>query len=290
MICQATYSSLDAIPEALRDEFTQVNGKWQLKEEAIPGVGSLFNSALAANEQKAVGQVKTRNERIRALEEENNTLKDRASVLDQPGHKVLSPEDSRSFEAYTTLGAPEEIKAKLTELPKLSQKVLQFETKENLGQIVKVGSGINLDVLADWAATSEAEGLSFFVKSVEQIDTKGNKTNVEVPYARIEKLADGKTTVSEKELLPFAKETLPEWKYAALTTASNGSEGDNKILQKTIINNGGVKIPNLGSARKAPSGEPDKKKPVDTFNEQRANRPSPFAKPIAPATGMGIVK
>ena len=116
MICESQYDSLEAIPETLRGEFEQINGKWQLKQSAIPGVGPLFNSALAANEARAVGQVKTRNEKIRGLEEENNQLKDKLSVLDSPGNKVLSKADADTFDTYTALGTPTEIQKKLEKL------------------------------------------------------------------------------------------------------------------------------------------------------------------------------
>lgn len=273
MICQATYDSLEAIPEALRDEFHQVNGRWELKADAIPGVGPLFNKALAANEQKAVGQVKTRNERIRALEEENNSLKDRIATVDIPGAKILSPEDAKTFDALVALGTPKEIKEKLDKLPELEGQVAKVEMAKSIGEVAAAG-GINTDVLTDWAMSSEASHLKFFTKTVEQSDTKGVKTEVQVPYVRIEKSEGGKTKVEEKELLPFAKEALPEWKYAALTAVPEAGK-----VQSPARPTGpaGVKIPDLGSARKASEAGANRKRPVEIANEQRAARPSPFA-------------
>lgn len=290
MICQASYDSLEAIPEALREEFVQINGKWQLKETAIPGVGQLFNSALAANERKAVDQVKKRNEKIVELTEENNTLKDKLAVIDTPGSKQLSKEDAESFDKYTKLGTPKEIETKLTQYTELSEKVTKFETTETLSKIATATNGLNADVLSDWATSKEAEGLSFFVKSVEQTDAKGNKTTSDVPFVRIEKNEGGKIQVSERELLPFAKEMLPDWKYAALTTAStNGNGKANNAPVNTGVPNG-VKLPDLGSSRNAPDKDSSKKKPIDIFNEQRDARPNPFAKPVTPIGSVPIVR
>jgi len=275
MICQATYDSLDAIPEALRDEFEQVNAKWQLKASAIPGVGPLFNSALAANERKAVDQVKTRNEKIRLLEEEKNNLEDKLATLDVPGHKVLSKEDSELWDKYNALGTPKEIEGKLEQLPTLQQKVAKAESAEMVAKIATAG-GVNTEVLSDWA--SNATGLTFFTKSVEQTDAKGVKTTVEVPYVKVETIDGGKTKVEEKELLPFAKETLPEWKYTALTTvngdaASSSSHGNTAPRQVA-----GVQLPSLGSATTKPAGD-KKERAVDKANKERAAKPNPFMTP-----------
>lgn len=270
MICQATYSSLDAIPENLREEFEQVNGKWQLKDSAVPGVGTLFNSALAANEQRAVTQVKKRNERILALEEENNSLKDKVSMLDTPGVKVLSPEDAQTFEKFFKLGTPAEIESILNEYKEIKSKVTQFETREALGKITEaVGGKINTEVLSDWA--KDAPSLTFFVKSVEQAD----KTMSDVAFVKIEEAKDGKVEVKERELLPFAKEVLPDWKYSALTSVSDPKE---RTAAGTPPK--GARLPDFRSANEKPKDDAPKK-PVEKFNEARASRPSPFEKPLA---------
>jgi hypothetical protein len=284
MICNATYENLTDIPDALRDEFEQVNGKWQLKASAVPGVGPLFNSALAANEKKAVDQVKNRNDKIRGLEEENSSLKDKLAVLDSPGNKVLSKADADTFDAFVALGTPAEIKAKLEKLPELEGKVTQFETAQSLTQVSKAnGLGdvkLNPEVLTDWLAAPENKGVTVFVKTEEKTDAKGVKTSVEVPYVRVEALEDGKTKVSEKELLTFAKEKMKEYQYTALVSgaAETVVTGKGKTTAQTTNGNGSrLQVPDLGSARQEPGNEGDKKRPVDKFNEARAARPSPFA-------------
>ncbi len=287
MLFNATYDSFDAIPEAYRAEFEQVNGKWQLKADAIPGVGPLFNAGLAANEARAVSQVKTRNEKIKEQEQTINQLQDKLAVLDSPGNKVLSKADADSFDAYAALGTPTEIKAKLEKLPELEGKVTKFETSDALAQVAKAnGLGdvkLNPEVLTDWLGATK--GITAFVKTEERQDTKGQKVNVDVPYLRIEETgADGKTTVSEKELLTFAKEKMPDWKYNALISGSaEAAPAGGKGNPAPANTGGGMKVPDLGSARQQPAADGDTKRPVDKYNEQRAARPSPFApKVLAP--------
>ncbi len=79
---KATFDSLEEIPDKYegnpRDEFETVNGKWQLKADAIPGAGDLFNSGIAANRDRALDQSKAKdttisglNTRVRELEQSN---------------------------------------------------------------------------------------------------------------------------------------------------------------------------------------------------------------------------
>lgn len=284
MICNAVYDSFDAIPEALRDEFEQVNGKWQLKASAVPGAGPLFNQALAANEKKAVDQVKARNEKIRGLEEENNSLKDKLTVLDSPGNKVLSKADADTFDAYTALGTPKEIKERLEKLPELEGKVTQFETAKSLTDITKAnGLGdvkLNSEVLSDFLALPENKGVTAFIKTEKRKDAKGAEITVEVPYLKVETLEDGKTKVSEHELLTFAKEKMKEYQYTALVSgaAEPAAGGKGKTAAATATGGSSLKVPDLGSARQEPGAEGDKKRPVDKYNAARAARPSPFTK------------
>lgn len=283
MICQATYDSLEAIPQNLRDEFEQVNGKWQIKADAVPGIGPLFNAALSANSERQLGQLATKREELRIAKEELNKAQDKLAVLDTPGNKILSKADADTFDAYTTLGTPKEIKEKLANYDDLSGKVTRFETTDTLRKVTEAnGLGdvkLNPEVLSDWLTSEDGKGHTVFIKTAESTDAKGAKVNVEVPFVRIEKTVDGKQQVSERELLPFAKEVLPEWKYSALVSGATVAPADKgKGKQPANGAGGGVKIPDLGSARKqADDTGSEKKRPIDIFNEQRAAKPNPFA-------------
>lgn len=272
MICQATYDSLEAIPEDLREEFHQVKGKWVLKETAIPGVGPLFNPGLAANEERAVSQVKARNERITKLEEENNLLKDKLSALDSPDSRVLSKEDSQTFEAFVALGTPKELKKKLEEHESLSDKVRSYERREEFN---KMGAlGINPDVLSDWAQS--AADLEFVTKSAEE--GSGDKKKVTVtPVVRVPVVENGKSRVVERDLLEYAQEVLPDWKYKALTATAAATEAPDTAPP--------VKLPDLRSSKNEPTQDRTKKRPVDRANEERASRPNPFKRPVVAVAG-----
>lgn len=288
MICNATYDSFDAIPEALRPEFEQVNGKWQLKADAIPGVGPLFNAGLAANEQRAVGQAKAQRDKAKALQEELDRANDKLSILDSPGNRVLSKADADTFDALVALGTPTEIKAKLDKLPELEAEVSKFATEKTLVEVTKAdGLGdvkLNPEVLADFLASPDNKGVSVFTKKEERTDSKGAKVSVEVPYVRMETDDNGKTKVSETELLTFAKERMPEWKYAALTAAGPTDNGNRQPAPDTKSQH---RVPNLGSAREEPKGGDSAKRPVDKYNEARANKPNPFASKTPIVAGMG---
>ncbi len=283
MICQATYDSVDEIPDAFKDEFESKKGKWVLKESAVPGAGPLFNPGLAENAEKSLKQVKIRNERITALETEVTRLQDKVDGLNVGDSEIFSKKDAETFKELTALGTPKEIKARLDEQVELKDKVTKFETESSLTAVVtsldEIGIKLNKDVLVDWLSSPEAEGVNIVLKETEVIDAKGVKTKTVVPYASVEQEVRGKIQVTERELLPFAEESLPAWKYQALTA---GTSEDNK---QTPVK--GVRLPDLQSAERKPKAE-EKKRPVDIFNEQRANKPNPFTKqgqsPVAPGT------
>lgn len=272
MICNAVYDSFDEIPEALRGEFENRNGKYQLKSDAIPGVGPLFNPALAANEQKAVDQAKRKGARIKELEAEIAELTSKMALMDEPGAQILSKADGEVFAKYTALGSVKELETMKDELAVLRSETETFKLKESLATLAKDGS-LNPEVLTDWATSADGKGLTFFTKTVETED-KGVKVSKEVPYVKIETVGDnGKVSVTEKELLPFAKEKLPEWKFNALTTV-NGKKTE--VRSQVPASAPGVKLPDFGSAAATSGGEPATR-PVDRFNQQRSAAPNPFA-------------
>lgn len=260
MIVQATYKSLDEIPEkfegSLRDEFHQVDGKWVLKDTAIPGVGVLFNKALYDNEQRAITQAKNHRDRAKALEAEVNELRSQLATVQTPGNVSLSSSDAKNWERYTKLGTPKDLEQALEELGSLRDKVQKFELEKAVSDVAKA-SGLNAEVLSDWAFSSEGKNLAFELKTVD---------NKQVAFVKVEKSdSDGKVSVEEKELLAFAKEALPEWKYTALTSEVKSQP---EIKQSP-------KLPILGSSQSKVDNE-ERKRPVDLFNQQRQTKPSPF--------------
>lgn len=267
MICESIYDSLEAIPEELRGEFEQKDGKWQLKADAIPGVGALFNAGLVANERRAVDQVKAKGQRIKDLEAEVLRLGDQAAVLQDPNSVTLSKADADAWKKYTALGTPKDIESKLTEFETVKVTAEKFNLRETLSKL-SADVQLNSAVLEDWALSAEGKDLQFTVKEVVGKDPKtGQEVTTKVPMVKVQTMSGNKTVETEVELLTYAKENLPEWKYAALTSAVE------KL--KTTVPVNAVTMPNLGSATSSP-GTPGTVKPVDKFNEARAAKPNPF--------------
>lgn len=278
MICQSSYNSYDEIPEALRGEFEQKGAKWVLKADAIPGVGALFNPALYENEQRAITQAKNRKEEVDRLTLRNQELERQVGAAHAPGSVVLGPDDAKLWNEYTPLGTPKDLKKMKARNEELEIKVGTAEMAEQIQKVVK-DTGLNHEVLADWAGGPDGKGHSFFTKDVTQ-NIQGKDTVVKVPFVKVETERNGKIEVTEHELLPYAKEKLPEWKYAALTAKPDGKGGAQPAATAAPAATNGVRLPVLGSAanKTTPGGGGDKR-PVDKFNEERASRPSPFAKP-----------
>lgn len=288
MICQSIYDSVDAIPDNLVGEFDQINGKWQLKNDAIPGVGALFNKGLADNEKKAVDQVKARNIRIinleaekAVMETERDTLKDQLSVVQQPGAKVLSKEDVENWDKYTNLGTPKDLETKLLSLESLELKTQQYELRSAIEKLAKE-TKINPDVLTDWANSEDGKNLEFFTSETKVRDAKGVETVEKVPMVTISTDEAGKITKSQRNLLEYAKEKMPDWKYSALMTVKDTEVLTSSSNKKAAAPTGtGIILPNLGSSNGALVVDQGVR-PVDRFNAERAAKPNPL-RPVQPA-------
>lgn len=284
MICEAIYTSLEAIPEALRDEFEQVDGKWQLKSTAVPGVGQLFNRSLAANEKKAVDQVKKRNQKISDLEAEVTrltteleTAKDEADVVKAPGSKVLSKEDAESFDTYVKLGTPKDIQAKVEKLDSLTQELNQLRTSKTVAEIA-AAANLNPEVLEDFLISDKGRGIQLETEDVT-VRENGKDTITKKVVARVTKDENGKIIESKVDFLEVAKERMAGYQFEALTKGAQpdaqgkvASNNNNQQQPQT-----GVRLPNLGSANQhQPSSGGDGKSWAEKFNEERANKPNPL--------------
>lgn len=270
MICNATYNAYDEIPEALRGEFEQVGDKWQLKESAIPGVGPLFNSAVAANAARAVEQVKLRNGKIRELESKITDLESKVTLSE--GQTVLSDEEQKLFSNLKQFGDAQAIQAAFNELTELRTKLKDVELTSSIEQVAK-SANLNGDVLLDWA--KQNPGLKFLTKDVETVDAKGTKTVAKQPVVQLEIEHNGKQKIEEHSLIDYAKSNMPEWKFNAMQATKQNS---------VTVQSDSVRLPALGSAAAPTSIEPNNTRPVDKFNAARAAAPSPFA----PAAKQGV--
>ena len=267
MICSAEYDSFDAIPEAFRPDFENKDGKWKMKPDAIPGAAAVFQPALYANEQRAVGQVKTRNTRIQELESEVELLKNSQATQNEPGAVVLNAKDAATWNELSTMGTPKELKAKLTRAQELEMAERERQIAD--GAAAVTAAGLNSEPLADWAKVNQ--GHTFSVK-----ETAVDGKPVKVAMVKVEAEVDGKIKVEEHELLTYAKDKMPGYMYDALTTAPDGTK-QKPAPQAQQQSGGGVRMPNMGKSAAADEGRPKAdKKPVENFNEARAAKPNPF--------------
>lgn len=280
MICQATYDSLEAIPEAFRGEFEQRNGKWVLKADAVPGAAEILNPGLAANRDRAIDQARTRGERVTELEGQLATAQSELNAVRQPGSVVLSGDDAKAWSGYTALGALKDVKKIIEEHPTLVAQVEGQKKTSTLQQIADE-TGLNFEVLRDWAQGELGKGLEFFTKEVDGEDGK----KVKVLAAKKSTETNGKVEVSELDF-DAVTQSLPSYMKDGLVRKA---EGDGVATQQPT-NNGntqpkGVKMPNLGGgSTKAPENGGGSKKPVDVFNARRAARPNPL-KPASNTAG-----
>lgn len=277
MLFNATYDTFEAIPEAYRTEFESVNGKWQLKQDAIPGAAELLNPGLEANRNRAMDQLKAAEQQRDAFQLRVTELEKNSITVQQPGSKVLSPEDAKMFDAYTQLGSVKDVKARIEKLPTLEKQLNDYKLSEQLKSVSEAG-GLNHGVLTEWAQNpGENTTLSFFVKE-ETVDGKPVKTG----YVKKEvKDSSGKVTETEHELIPLAKESLADWKFEALQKSSNGG-GNSSQTTQTTQQSGGVRMPKVGSATEKTGQQTEVKRAVDVFNQERTQVPSPF-QPVADA-------
>lgn len=282
MICQATYDSLEAIPEALRGEFESKDGKWVLKADAIPGVGPLFNPGLEANRNQIRGELVQEKAKVTDLTTRLNQAQEELAKSRQPGGRVLSPDDAKTFDEYTKLGAVKDVKQKVTGFEDLKKKVDAAELKDAIVKVAKE-AGLNEEVLSDWAShPTEGEGLSFFVKDVTEKDPKtGQDVVVKRGFVKKSVKKGEEVETSEHPIEDIAKERLPEFKQTALFTDASGN-GDKRPAPSggPVIRKPGVRVPDASSAGGGgTSGDSGNKRPVDRFNEERSKAPSPFDVP-----------
>lgn len=268
MIVQSVYDSVDQIPPEYKDEFEFKNGKWQLKADAIPGVGDLFNAGIVANRDRALDQLKAKNTEIQNLNEQLKEAQSKANSAIPAGAVVLQGDDAKAWNEYQALGTPKDLKKVVKEVQTLTEKVRTAELTQSLESVAKA-AGLNHGVLSDWATHPiDGKGISFLTK--KEKNDKGE--DIEVAYVKVETPIDGnpnKTEVKEHKLLDFAKEKLPDWKFDALTKVE-GHKAETKAT--------GVVMPNLGKANRdgvKPTGS-EEKRAVDKFNAERAQVPNPF--------------
>lgn len=280
MICKAEYEKKEDIPDGLESEFEFKNNKYFLKESSIDGGDTIFVAGAVANKERAIKQLTTKKEELKAATDKVTDLeKQLAAVKDSDG-TVLNSEDTRAFNEYKALGAVKEIQKIVKEYPELKTKVVNDEKTGTL-QKFSENTGLNLEVLKDWAFdSSKGNGIEFYTKDeiekINNVDTKVTK-----PMIRLSQKDDatGSVTVTEHDLMDIAKNRLSSYQVEALLKPNTDSGDKPKPGDKPRVH-----IPNFTSTNQKPAGDSaEPKKPVEQFNAERANKPSPFDAPSAAA-------
>lgn len=282
MICQSSYDSFEAIPEAMRGDFENKNGKWVMKLDAIPGAAELLNPGLAANRDRALTQYTNEQTRAAGLETQLAQATAELNNIKSPGSRILGGDDAKAYDGYVALGSLKDVKKIVDDHPKLVAQV-EGAAKETTIQKVAAETGVNPEVLKDWANMESAKNLEFYAKEVEIDDPAGGKDKVKVKqlYAKKSSVVDGKTEITDHSFDELTS-NIPSYMKEALTKVET-AEGETTNGQSAIVANKGVQIPNLGSTRTTPV-KTDDKKPVDTFNKARESKVNPLL-PSAPAAG-----
>lgn len=261
MICNATYDKYEDIPEELRPEFESVDGKWNLKESAVPGAGLLFNSSVAANMAKAVNQVKQKNLKIDELTTEIESLK---AQIEKDPTTTMSKKDIELYNKYKELGEYDDLANSINELPTLKENLRKTEVQAMV-QSVAQAANLNHDVLNDWM--SQRPDLKFEIQEIETLDEKKQAVKIKKPVVKLETEHNGKIKVEEHDLSEYAKANLPEWKYSALMAKAQDQKTQAPI---------GAKVPDFGRASVTKEKTQEATRPVDKFNAERAKAVNPF--------------
>lgn len=283
MICESSYDSKDKIPTQFVDEFENVNGKWVLKSDAIPGAAELLNPGLASNRDSIRGELVTAKREKDEATRRADGLERELAASKQPGGRVLSEADAKSFDNFTKLGTYADVKKKIDEHKVFAEKIQSYDLEKAVSEVA-TAAGLNPEVLRDWALhPTEGDGLQFFLKDETIKDAKGAETVVKKAYVKVSKKNGDSTEVSEHPIDTVATERLPKFKQEALKTQA--STDDKGKSSQPVLNGGGIRVPDSSSASSSKgSGGEGGERLADRYNKQRTSGVNPFATPAAATT------
>lgn len=237
MIAKAVYDNESEVPAAFKDDYTKrADGKWVMKDDAVPGAAELFNPGLAANRDRALTQKTAAEEAKRAAESRANELQQQLDAVRAPGSVVLSPTDAKVWERVQKLGDVKEVERIVTvEFPRLQAGEQLRDRQKAWGkageELKAFGVNLNLEALSDLMTHPQrGAGLEIESRPVEVDNGQGQKVTVNFPHIveRV-KAASGKEGEFELKatpLLDYAQANWPAWAVQALTSGQPSSGGD----------------------------------------------------------------
>lgn len=307
MLVKSVYDTEAEIPDFAKAEFERrADGKYYLKQDAIPGAAELLNPGLEANRARWQQQKEAADGRATSAETRAANAERELATLRTPGAVVLSGDDAKAWNGIVSSGVAAKDVPKLltTELPELRRKVERSELDATLRLIAeKSHVKLNPDVLSDWLSGERGKGLKVVLKPVEILNDKQEKVTVQMPYiVKSEPVAGQANTFKETETLltDFAKANLPAYLVIALEQVGDAAGGGQTNAdgststgpggsQQNIT--GAFRLPDLGG--KPPAGTQGAQKGatgaaaiVEAMNAERDTRKNPLV-PNAPAPAGG---
>lgn len=262
-----TYTSQDAIPEALRPYYRQNGSVWELWDDN-EAVAKYFNQGLAANRdalRTEKEQMKTRAEnaetQVQTLNTEKtqfatqkqqavdaataplntriNELTTELNTVKTPGAIVINKDKAAALAKYEALGTPDDLAKKINEiLPELETKVVSHERADDLRTIASREDVLfNPDVLCDIMELPRNKNLSIKLKKVK--DPNDDKKMIEVAHVFWKEGEAGKEVEHDMPLVEYAETNwsthLASLQVGEVEERSTSKTGDKNDTGKTKL-------------------------------------------------------
>lgn len=308
---KAVYDAQTDVPEWARTQnlyAQRSDGKWEFKHSEVEGIAELSNPGLAANRDRFSREKEAAETRATEAERLRGEAERQLAAVRTPGSVILSADDAKAWQGFSSLGTLAQVKKMVEEHPDLKKKV-ELQGQESLWKEAAGDLRLNFDVLKDQLMSSRGEGVTITRKQVEVVDQQGQKSLAMRPFVvRREKVEGGGFKETETGLLEFATANWPAYLVAALqtsaTSSEQGGEGQGGALDEegaygtgllqpsygaggptpapvATGGGGGLKLPVLGSAtpqqgNTRSAGALDPTKLANDFNAARNTRPNPL--------------
>lgn len=168
---------------------------------------------------------------------DQETIQSLRNKLPKEGGVVLTPEQAADYAAYTAMGKPSEVKAKVDKVATLEGELTVAKRKELIRE-VGAAVGYKPSVLEDRV---NADGLHVELKDEQVDDGKGGKVSQKVAYVR--KAADANAQL--ESLTVYAERSWVDYLPSLKAEAAAGNRGGNSGGPA-----GGVRLPATTTANK----------------------------------------
>lgn len=235
MICQAVYDNETDVPAAFKADFTRrADGKWVMKDDAIPGAAELLNPGLASNRDRALQQKTAAEEGRRAAEQRASEFEQQLNAAREQGGVILNATDAKVWQRLTALGDVKTVERIVKEdFPRLSAAAQLSERQKAWGAAAEAlkpfGVNLNVEALSDLMTHPQrGQGLEIELRPVEVDNGQNGKVTVNFPFITKRVPVTGKEnefTVDATPLLDYAAREWPAWAVTAITSGAAETGG-----------------------------------------------------------------